>query len=181
METFLLLPILILYMVYKYYETDHETPAEKDRKRFKDGIDLLKAKKFDESHDYFDEAIKHYPDSALAYLYRGKSNLGLGNYYSAVYDLSTSGSLDNTNAECYYLKGMALFELEEFEPSFREFDKAVWYYRNADAEAMRWRAMARYKLGQAEQAEKDLERAVTLGDENAAGLLRKLRQQKIRK
>lgn len=176
MEMIFLTLLIVPYFVIKYFTTDHETPAEKDRKSMEVGLKLLQNKSFNEAFVYFDEAIKMYPKSAIAYLYRGKSNLALGNIYSALFDFTQSCSLDNTLAECYYLKGMALFELEEFEQSFLEFDKAVWHYRAQDAEAMRWRAIARYRIGQTNQAEKDLENAIRLGDEKSSHLLQKLRQ-----
>jgi tetratricopeptide (TPR) repeat protein len=179
MESFLLILLLIPYMVFKYFLTDHETLAEKDRKWFAEGRDLLQKGQNDAAFEYFNSKAKQYPKSAVAYLYRGKSNLALGNLYSALYDFTQSSTLDNTIAECYYLKGLALFELQEYDASFREFDKAVWYYRSADAEAMRWRAIARWRIGQTDQAEKDLERAVVLGDEHAQQLLFKLRQRKM--
>lgn len=175
METFLLALLLIPYMILKYYFTDHETIADKDRRLFSEGMQMLKEGQNDEAFDYFDRKSKAYPKSAVAFMYRGKSNLALGNFYSAVYDLTKSQTIDNTIAECYYLKGLALFELAEYEDSFKEFDKAVWYFRSEDAEAMRWRAIARWRLGQTEQAEKDLERAVSLGDEDAQRLLLKIR------
>ena len=175
MEMIFLSLLVVPYFVIKYFTTDHDTPAEKDKKAFLSGLELLQKKEFELAFTYFDEAIKSYPKSAIAYLYRGKSSLALGNFFSALFDFTQSCSLDNTLAECYYLKGMALFELAEFEQSFLEFDKAVWHYRAQDAEAMRWRAIARYRIGQTKQAEKDLEKAALLGDEKARYLLQKLR------
>ncbi|MFN8355962.1 MAG: hypothetical protein U0Y10_16020 [Spirosomataceae bacterium] len=175
METFALSFLFVVYFVIDYFMTDHDSPADKDRKSFQEGLTLLQSKAFNQSFEYFNKAVQEYPKSAIAYLYRGKSNLGRGNIYSALYDLEQSCAIDNTLAECYYLKGLALFELEDFEKSFLEFDKAVWHYRAQDAEAMRWRAMTRYRLGQIEQATKDLETAIKLGDEKAPYLLLKLK------
>lgn len=168
METFLLSLILIPIAILRYYTTDHDTPADKDRKQFREGIELLAARQYDEALTYFSLLIQKYPKSAVAYCYRGQANFRLNNYYSAIYDLTQSTTLDNTIAECYFFKGLAYFELGEYPTAFLELDKAVWHTRSLDADALRWRALARLPLGQAEQALQDLEKAVSLGDENAA-------------
>lgn len=168
METFLLSLILIPIAILRYYTTDHDTPADKDRKRFQEGIELLAARQYDEALTYFSLLLPKFPKSAVAHFYRGQANFKSGNYYSALYDLTQSAMLDNTIAECYYFKGLAYYELGDFQAAFLELDKAVWHSRSLDADALRWRALARLPLGQAEQALQDLEKAVSLGDENAA-------------
>ena len=116
----------------------------------------------------------------------GKCQLVQQNYYSAIYDLTEAISRDNTLAECYLDRGVAYYHTEEHAQAFREFDKAVWYFRDQQPDAYRWRALARIQLRQLPQAENDLRRAVALGDENSFHLLlqppftRPVYQRKIR-
>jgi len=172
MEVALLCLLFIPYLVIRYYLTDHETPAEKDRRRLARGIGLLKSQEYEAALTFFDEAVQQYPKSAVAFALRGRCHLRQDNCYSALFDLTQALSLDNTLAEAYVDKGIALYQLNLFQEAFREFDKGVWHYRGKEPDALRWRAMARIRLRQLPQAEHDLNRAVNLGDENAAYLLK---------
>lgn len=171
MEIALLGLLFVLYLTIRYYLMDHDTPSEKDQKRFKSGIDMVAKRQHDQAYTYFDESIRQYPKSAIAYAYRGKCNLAQENYYSAIYDLTQAISRDNTLADCYLDRGIALYQIEEYQNAFREFDKAVWYFRDEKPDAYRWRALARIQVRQLPQAENDLRRAVSLGDENSFHIL----------
>jgi len=171
MEVALLGVLFILYLTIRFYLVDHDTPVDKDRQRFKKGIDLLNRRAIDEAHRYFDEAVRQHPKSALAYACRGKCQLAQQNHFSAIYDLTQALNRDNTLADCYLDRGIAYHQTEQFTEAFREFDKAVWFFRDEKPDAYRWRALARIQLRQLPQAENDLRRAVTLGDENAFHIL----------
>jgi tetratricopeptide (TPR) repeat protein len=171
LETFLLSFLFILYIVVRYYVTDHDTVIDKDRKRFAEGIALYEAGNFLEAHVYFDQKVKENRKSALAYAYRGKCNRKDGNMYSAMYDFTESLSFDTTIDDVHLEKGMLHYEFEEYNDAFLSFDKAVWFSRGETPEAFRWRALARLKLHQHSQAENDLRKAVSLGDEDAAFVL----------
>lgn len=171
MEVALLSLLFFFYLFVRYFVVDHDTLADKDRRRFEQGIQLVDSRRFDEALIYFDQAIRQHPKSAIAYAYRGKCHLYHDNPYSALYDLTQSLALDNTLAGSYLDKGIAFFHLNLYSEAFREFDKAVWFFRGQQPDALRWRAVARMRLQQLIQAEKDLHRAVELGDENAAHLL----------
>jgi tetratricopeptide (TPR) repeat protein len=171
MEIALVVLLFIPYLIIKYYTTDHDTPAEKDRKRFQEGIQFYDSKNFEEAFYYFDQQVKAFPKSAVAYGYRGKCNLRDENYYSAVYDLSQAISYDNTLAECYLDKGKSHYALQEFKEAFKEFDKAVWFFRNSNPEAVKSRGLARLRMQQFVQSERDFVRAVELGDEDARFIL----------
>ncbi|AQG79773.1 tetratricopeptide repeat protein [Spirosoma montaniterrae] len=171
MEVALLSLLFILYLTIRYYVVDHDTPTDKDQKRFQKGIEMVNKRQFDEAHRYFDEAIRQHPKSAVAYAYRGKCQLVQENYYSAIYDLTQAISRDNTLADCYLDRGIAYYKTEEYTNAFREFDKAVWHFRDEQPDAYRWRALARIQVRQLPQAESDLRRAVALGDENSFHIL----------
>lgn len=171
MEIGLVALLFIPYLFLKYYLTDHETKAEKDTARYAEGILLFRDKHYEEAFKYFDEQVKLYPKSALAYAYRGKCNLQDENYYSALFDFSQALSFDNTLADTYIDKGKVHLALLEFGDAFREFDKAVWFYRNENPEAIRLRGVARLRMQQFVQSERDFMRAVQLGDEDARFIL----------
>ncbi|GAB3762461.1 tetratricopeptide repeat protein [Spirosoma pomorum] len=171
MEIAVLIFLFALYMTIRYFTVDHDTPADKDRKRYKTGIELVNNRTFVDAHQYFDDVIKQAPKSAIAYAYRGKCQLAQGNYHSAIYDLTQAISRDNTLAECYLDRGIAYYTLEDFQNAFREFDKAVWHFRDIKPDAYRWRALARIQVCQLPQAENDLRRAIALGDENSYHIL----------
>ena len=171
MEICLVVLLFIPYLFLKYYLTDHETKAEKDVARFAEGIALFGRKDFEAAFTYFDQQVKSYPKSAIAYAYRGKCNLQDENYYSALYDLAQALSFDNTLADCYMDKGKVHLALSEFGDAFREFDKAVWFSRNESPEALRLRGLARLRMQQFLQSERDFLRAVELGDEDSRFIL----------
>ena len=163
--------LFIVYLTIRYFFVDHDTPADKDQKRFRRGIELVKNREFDQAHLYFNDVIRQHPKSAIAYAYRGKCQLVQENYYSAIYDLTQAINLDNTLADCYLDRGIAHYNTAEFQQAFREFDKAVWHFRDEKPDAYRWRALARIQVRQLPQAENDLRRALSLGDENSFHLL----------
>lgn len=172
MEVALLGFVFIFYLFIRYFLIDHDTPAEKDRVRFATGIQLVQQHQHDEAFRFFDEAVKQYPKSSIAFAYRGKCNLRQENIYSALFDLTYAISLDNTIPDSYLDRGIAFYQLNQFGNAFNEFDKAVWYFRGQSPDAIRWRALARMKLEQFKQAQNDLLRAIELGDENAVYLLK---------
>ncbi|TAE29007.1 MAG: hypothetical protein EAZ91_13370 [Cytophagales bacterium] len=172
MEVSLIGLLFAVYLAIKYFVTDHDTPADKDRIRFETGIEQLKNRDLEPAFTYFNEAVKQHPKSAIAYAYRGKCQLLQDNYYSAIYDLTQALSRDNTLGDCYLDRGIAYYKTHQFPEAFREFDKAVWHLRDEQPDAYRWRALARIQLRQIQQAENDLRRAVMLGDENSFQLLR---------
>ncbi|WP_247235179.1 tetratricopeptide repeat protein [Telluribacter sp. SYSU D00476] len=171
MEISLLLLLSIPYLVIKYYMHDHETPAEKEYKRYQEGIGLFQKQQFEEAFRYFDQQVKQNPKSAVAYAFRGKCNLRDENFYSAIYDLTQALSYNNTLADCYLDKGKAHLALNEYQEAFREFDKAVWFFHNSNADAMRMRGLSRLRMHQYHQSARDLHRAVEMGDEEARYLL----------
>jgi tetratricopeptide (TPR) repeat protein len=171
MEVVLLGVLFGIYLTIRFYVVDHDTLSDKDRKRFRRGIELVHQRQIDEAYHFFDDAVRRYPKSAIAYAYRGKCQLLQENYYSAIYDLTEAISRDNTIADCYLDRGIAYYYTNDHQLAFREFDKAVWHFHDEQPDAYRWRALARVQLRQLPQAENDLRRAVMLGDENSFHLL----------
>ncbi|MFC5408349.1 tetratricopeptide repeat protein [Larkinella bovis] len=172
MEVALIGLFFILYLFIRYFLIDHDTAADKDRLRFSEGIRLIQFHRYDEAFRFFDQAVAQFPKSSLAFAYRGKCHLRNQNIHSALYDLTQALSLDNTIPDSYLDRGIALYQLKDYAEAFKEFDKAVWYFRGQQADAIRWRALSRMQLEQFKMAEQDLIRALELGDENSAYLLK---------
>ena len=144
----------------------------RDVEKLGEGELMLSEKKYSEAQNFFTEKLKQFPKSSKAYFFRGKTNLFLENYFSALYDIEQSISFDNTVPDHFVLKGKILYKLEEFDKAFLEFDKADWFYRSGNAETLRWRGMSRYLIGQVENAIIDFKRAVELGDEDSDYILK---------
>jgi tetratricopeptide (TPR) repeat protein len=172
MELALLFLLFIPFLVLRYYLSDHDTPAEKDFKRFREGIALFQNHDFLQAFRYFDEQLKSNPKSSVAIYFRGKCSFAEKNYYSALYDFSQALSFDNTRPEFYIAKGKVHLVLEEYSKAFKEFDKAVWYSHNENPDALRLRGQARIYLKQNREAVQDFRQAIELGDEESAFLLR---------
>jgi tetratricopeptide (TPR) repeat protein len=164
------LPFFLTLMFFNWLETKFF--SFRDFEKLAEGELLLTDKKYAEAQSFFTEKLKQFPKSSKAYFLRGKANLYLENYFSALYDIEQSISFDNTIADCYVLKGKILYKLEDFDKAFLEFDKADWFYRSGNAETLRWRGMSLYLIGQVENAILDFKRAVELGDEDADYILK---------
>ncbi|MFT4031205.1 MAG: hypothetical protein QM669_02185 [Siphonobacter sp.] len=171
METFVLILLFIPYLIIKYFTDDHDTAADKDRKRFSEGIELVQNKQYEEAYAFFTLLVNRYPKSAIAHLYKGICNYYLSNYYSAIYDFTRSASFDNTLWEACLYKGMSHLELGEITTAFLELDKAVWHTRSENPNVLRFRGEAHFRLHHYDSARLDWEKAAQLGDENAAYLL----------
>ncbi|MBC7408857.1 MAG: hypothetical protein H7339_10750 [Arcicella sp.] len=164
------LPFIVTLMFFNWLE--EKFYSFRDVEKLVEGEILLSEKKYLEAQIFFTEKLKLFPKSSKAYYFRGKVNLALENYFSALYDIEQSISFDHTVAECFVLKGKILFRLNEFDKAFLEFDKADWFYRSGNAETLRWRGMSRYLIGQVDNAIEDFKRAVELGDEDADFILK---------
>ncbi|MFY7825564.1 MAG: tetratricopeptide repeat protein [Flectobacillus sp.] len=164
------MPFVLTLMFFNWLEEKFITI--KNKEKLEDGEHLMLHRKYDEALTFFTEKVKKFPKSAKVHYYRAFCNFQLGNFYSALYDIEQSISFDNTVGDAYIIKGKILYKLEEYDHAFLEFDKADWHFRSENPTALKWRGIARYQLGQKNNAILDFERAVLLGDEDAAYILR---------
>lgn len=171
MEIAILIPFFTLYIIIRYFVEKRETAAGNDIRRFAQGIELFKARKYKEAYAFFDTALQDFPKSALAYTYRGKCSLAEGNIHSAMYNFTQALSYDNTLAECYLEKGKILLGQQQYRDAFREYDKAVWFSHGNNPEILRERGIARMKVKLYRQSSADFSRAVELGDEESCNIL----------
>ena len=172
MEVFALFILFLGCLFIKAVFFKPNDPTSRDEKKYQQGIELVQAKRYEEAFVYFNEALKEFPNSGLAYAYRGKCNLYLNDLFAAIYDSTEALAYDHCIADAYLVKGTALFELEMYKEAYLEFDKAVWYSRN-NGEAYRWRAICSVKLGSTEKIDEDFAKAIELGDEHASYYSRK--------
>lgn len=145
MDVIFVVPLVVSLLVLRYYLADHDTPIDKDRKRFTDGIALYEAGDYAKARAYFDQKIKENRKSALAYAYRGKCNLQAENLYSALYDFTEALSFESNLPDIHFERGKVHFQLDEYQEAYLAFDKAVWFSRGSHAEAMQWRTKV-YRL-----------------------------------
>ncbi|RDB03147.1 tetratricopeptide repeat protein [Runella aurantiaca] len=146
MDALIVVPLVVILFFLHYYLTDHDTPIDKDRKRFAEGIALFESGDYTAAYAYFDQKIKENRKSALAYEYRGKCNLEDGNLYSALYDFTEALSFDNTLVEVHLKKGLVHYELGEWNNAYLSLDKAVWFSRGENADALHWRTVVYQQL-----------------------------------
>ncbi len=172
MEVFILFVLFLGCLFVKALLFKPNDPTSRDEKKFKEGIQLVKAKRYEEGFKYFNKALKDNPSSGLAYAYRGRCNLCLNDLFAAIYDTTEALAYDHCLEDAYLVKGIALFELEMYKDALIEFDKAVWYART-NGESYRWRALCRAKLGMTDKAYEDFAKAIELGDEHASYYIRK--------
>ena len=172
MEVMVLIPIVVLYFVVKalIFGTDDELGKEK--KRFAEGMALLKGRNFQEGKLWFDVQLIKSPKSGLAWACRGECHLALGNIYEALSDLNNACKLQTDLPEAYLNKGKALYMLNDFENAFIELDKAVWHFRN-NGEAFYYRAMVLLHMGDIAKANSDFRLAVSFGSEEANQYIRR--------
>jgi tetratricopeptide (TPR) repeat protein len=155
MDVIFVVPLVIFLLVLQYYRTDHDTAADKDRKRYAEGIELFDAGNYAAAFAYFNQKIKENRKSAIAYTYRGKCHLKEENLHSALYDFTQALSFDTTLSDVHLEKGKVLYQLEEFNEAFLSFDKAVWFSRGSNTDALHWRNLAHEKFNPSSKTEKE--------------------------
>jgi tetratricopeptide (TPR) repeat protein len=174
MEVFLISIPFSIYVLYWVFFGDHETKSDKDKIRFFDGIKLSLSSSYLECWQYFNEKVKQFPKSAIAHFYLGKCHAFYDNFSAAVESFQKSLNLDNTLPETYFEKAKAHFILQEFETTLFELKRANWHFHNKNAEVLLMKAKIEIQQGDFENAEKSLNLAIKLGDEDANFLLQKL-------
>lgn len=170
MEALIFFIVIAGYIGLKVAFGATQDPIAKDKKKFDAGIRLVKAKDWNKAYVYFNAMISDSPRSAVAYAFRGKCRLAMGEVYNALADFTKATDLDYNMAEAYIDKTKALIELEEYEQALAEAHKAVWHLRN-NGEAHRLRGVVLLKMGEAGKAALDFKKAVSLGDEDAGFIL----------
>ncbi len=153
---------IISYIIYLRYYADLRTESDKELDQLQVGVKLYNGNKIESAYKYFDEVIREHPQWSVAYLYRARCHLKLGDTEAALTDLRTGESYDNTIADIHIEIGGILYDRHDYDAAFAEFDKAVFHSQGRDAMPYYWRGRTRQKLGQLSEAEQDLEQATVL-------------------
>jgi tetratricopeptide (TPR) repeat protein len=123
----------------------------------------------------FDKAIKLDPHDELAYvayLERGLIDGTLENYENALIDYDRAIELRPEYPEAYLLRGQVYDFLDEHEEAIADYTKAI-ELKPGFANAYAHRGFALEALGESRQAIEDWKVAADMGDERAAGILRR--------
>ncbi|AQG81111.1 tetratricopeptide repeat protein [Spirosoma montaniterrae] len=157
---------VISYIIYLRYYADLRTPSDKELDRLQVGVKLYNSNQIESAFAYFDQVIRQHPQWSMAYLYRARCHLKLGDTDAALADLRTAGSYDNTVADIHTETGRILYDRHDYDAAFTEFDKAIFHAQGRDAMPYYWRGRTRQKLGQSQEAEQDLEQATALEEQS---------------
>jgi len=90
---------------------------------FKDANAAFVDEDFDDAYDLYTQCIEMTP-TPDAYVNRAHTNMKLGQFKQAVQDADAALALDNSFGKAFLRKGIALFELEEYEDASLAFEKA---------------------------------------------------------
>ena len=153
---------VVSYIIYLRYYADLRSKADREFDQLQVGIKLYNTNQFDTAYHYFDQQVQENPQWSVAYLYRARCLLKLGDTQAALADLKTGESYDDTVPDIHVEIGRILYDLHDYEAAFTEFDKAVFHSQGRDAMAYYWRGLTRQKLQQPQEAQQDLDRAIAL-------------------
>jgi tetratricopeptide (TPR) repeat protein len=161
---------IISYIIYLRYYADLRTKSDKELDQLQIGVKLYNTGQVDSAFHYFDQTIQEHPQWSVAYLYRARCQIKRGNTEAALADLKTGESFDNTVADIHTEIGRILYDRQDFDTAFAEFDKAVFHSQGRDSMAYYWRGRTRQKLNQVQEAQHDLDQALALDEQSKNGL-----------
>ena len=84
-----------------------------------------KQKEYEESIQYYNEAIKLKPDFVVAYYNRGVAHNNKGKYDNAIWDFNIAILLKFDYVEAYHNRGIAYNSKEEYDNAIRDFNMAI--------------------------------------------------------
>jgi len=163
----LVVPSLFLLILVASLVSARYSPGHREKKELAQGIWLFEQNQMEDAFRFFDQKIKNGRKSSMTYLYRGRCNARLDNLNSALFDLTTALSYDNSVVEVYVERGRIYYSLGEIEKAYREFERAFFYSKGRRADILRYKGLTLIEKGQYFQAARFLTKAVELGDEEA--------------
>ena len=130
-------------------------------------IALIIPDKQKEATKNYDRDIELDPENIMAYLKRGYTYSGLGNYQDAIKDFTKAIELNPEYAAAYYNRGFAYFNLSNYQRAIVDYNKAI-ELNDEDTGVYYNRGLAYYNnLGKYQQAINDYARAIELDPEYA--------------
>lgn len=157
---------VISYIIYLRYYADLRTESDRERDQLQVGVALYDTGQFDAAYQYFDQQLAEQPHRSVAYLYRARCRLKLGDPEAALADLRTGESYDDTVADIQVEIGRILYDRQAYEAAFAKFDKAVFLSKGREAMPYYWRGLTRQKLEQSQEAQHDLDQAIAVEQKN---------------
>lgn len=110
----------------------------------------------------YDATLRLEPQDPFAYRFRGDAHIAKGEYDQAIADFTNSLKIRPHDEIAYRSRGNARLHKEQFELALEDFESAVRADPNSGV-ATYSRGLTRYLLGDANGAERDLQRARELG------------------
>ncbi|MFN0047681.1 MAG: tetratricopeptide repeat protein [Cytophagales bacterium] len=155
---FFLFP-LFFYLALKIAIWRDVDTTDLDIKKYQEGIRMIEFGFIEEALVYFDKMATIHTKSMVVFAKRAHCHFLLQNYYQAIYNYDKAQSLSHDLPEVFLHKGICLYKIGDVELAYKEFNKAVWFYREKNAEAFQWRATTSEWLGNKEAAQKDFKKA----------------------
>ncbi len=91
---------------------------------YKDGLEQMKAKQYDEAVKSFSSAIERDPESDIAYLNRGDAFAQLNQHDKAVLDYNQAIAIKAGNPWYYNRRGLAFYKLQRYQEALDDWKKA---------------------------------------------------------
>jgi tetratricopeptide (TPR) repeat protein len=104
-------------------EADNSTKSE--AVLFRKGAELLKAQKWEEGIDYFNQVISLNSHNSKAYYNRGFGYYGMKDYGKAWEDLAKAVELDPKDSTAFLYMGLIKYYQNDFEASIIQYTKAI--------------------------------------------------------
>jgi suppressor of G2 allele of SKP1 len=91
--------------------------SDPDPKLVSDAMEAFVDEDYDEARKLYTTLIEQSPEHVAAHVHRSAVNLKLDRFEDALSDAMKALSLDHENPKAYLRKGMALYELERYDPA----------------------------------------------------------------
>ena len=166
-----------LYIAIRVMIGGGESAWEKQKIQAQDGLYLFNNKDFNGAKNYFEHALKKKPFESVNYVILGEIALHEKEYEKALFLGQKALRLDNTVPESHLIISKGLYFLHEFNESFANGKRAVWFGRK-HIEANRWYGKLLIEKGEIKKGVFHLEIAFSNGDEDAGHEIRSAKSKK---
>lgn len=160
-----------LYIAIRVLFGGGESAWEKQKKIYRNGLELMRLREWEAARDYFTLRNKKRPFESLPWVMLGEICLYQGENERAVFYAQKALRLDNTITEAHLLMSKGLKAMGEYNSAFQIARKAAWFGRK-HAEANRFLGLFYLENGDVEKGIQHLETAYSLGDEDASMALK---------
>ena len=136
------------------------------------GLSYFNLGRFENALNVFDELIKTSKTDESHFYNRGITKYNLENYVEAVDDLDKAIELGLNNSDIFYYRGKSKFFIEDFQAAIIDMDKAtdkdIWEDQNiVEEDPYIVRGICYYNLGDIDNAQKNLEKAILLNPDRS--------------